>query len=242
MNTASLAAQLDKLDDSPLADSCGHSMVLGLAIGLALLAAAQKHGSSGPAPPPPAHDAASHCWPPSSCPPPPDGQGANAPANECNPTCECCLCVSEGASLAHCEKTGLDCRCFVGAGQPGPCDDLEARTAAVNDECCDEAAEHCVSGRPAVCNRACARQFLRFYEDCAFRLGPQGALFEPVVAMCEATERAAGEVFDGSQILDAASGVTIDNWVAHMGMTDVETVRMHSYLRARRPRLYRRRG
>eukprot|EP01046_Picozoa_sp_COSAG06_P093295 COSAG06_NODE_39488_length_412_cov_0.651757_1_plen_80_part_01 len=33
----------------------------------------------------------------------------------------------------------------------------------------------------------------------------------------------------------------IDNWVAHMGMTDVETVRMHSYLRARRPRLYRRR-
>eukprot|EP01044_Picomonas_judraskeda_P029889 COSAG03_NODE_10532_length_645_cov_0.805861_2_plen_119_part_01 len=73
------------------------------------------------------------------------------------------------------------------------------------------------------CLASCARVFLRFYEDCAWKLGPQSEAFDPVVSMCESTERAAGVAFDGSQIIDSATGAALDGWVAGMGATDPET-------------------
>eukprot|EP01043_Picozoa_sp_COSAG02_P006881 COSAG02_NODE_201_length_29473_cov_135.510213_7_plen_402_part_00 len=194
-------------------------LVLLAAVGDTLAQKGDGKNEGGSRPP---YDPAAHCWPPSSCPSIP-GQGGEAPRHECAETCECCLCVSEGASLDQCEKRGLDCACFVGEGQPGPCDDLSARTDEVNMECCDEAAERCVAGAPAVCNHGCARVFLRFYEDCAWKMGPQSEVFDPVVSMCERTERAAGVAFDGSQIIDSATGTALDNWIAGMGATDPET-------------------
>ena len=185
-----------------------------LAVGGAVAQMGDGKNEGKPRPP---YDPAAHCWPPSSCPSSVPGQGGEAPSNECAETCECCLCVSEGASLDVCEKRGLECACFVGAGQPGPCDDLAARTDEVNNECCDEAAERCVEGSPAVCNRGCARVFLRFYEDCAWKMGTQSEVFDPVVSMCESTERAAGVAFDGTQIIDSATGAALDGWIAGMG-------------------------
>jgi hypothetical protein len=71
----------------------------------------------------------------------------------------------------------------------GACGDLDARTAAVNSECCDEATEDCSSGRPATCNLDCAHVLLPFFEDCAAELGAAvAALFDDVVALCRAAE------------------------------------------------------
>ena len=52
------------------------------------------------------------------------------------------------------------------------CADFDARTAAVNDECCDEASEDCSSGRPATCNLGCAQVLLPFFDDCQLSLRP----------------------------------------------------------------------
>lgn len=65
------------------------------------------------------------------------------------------------------------------------CGDLVGRSAALNDECCDEPSEDCSSGRPATCNVECAHILLPFFEDCAEVLGPTAARqFENVVSLC----------------------------------------------------------
>ena len=82
---------------------------------------------------------------------------------------------------------------YLGSG-PGPaagraCAALGDRTAAVNDECCNERTEDCSSGRPATCNLGCAHVLLPFFDDCAGALGAAGAgLFDDVVALCHAAE------------------------------------------------------
>ena len=69
------------------------------------------------------------------------------------------------------------------------CANLDDRTAALNDECCDEPSEDCSSGRPATCNLGCARVLLPFFEDCAGALGRTAAgQFDDVVRLCHAAE------------------------------------------------------
>ena len=69
------------------------------------------------------------------------------------------------------------------------CANLDDRTAALNDECCDEPSEDCSTGRPATCNLGCAHVLLPFFEDCAGALGPTAAgQFDGVVRLCNAAE------------------------------------------------------
>ena len=76
-----------------------------------------------------------------------------------------------------------------GGGKGGVCADFDDRTAAVNDECCDEKSEDCSSGRPATCNLGCAHVLLPYFDDCAGVLGADGlAPFTDVVALCQAAE------------------------------------------------------
>ena len=70
--------------------------------------------------------------------------------------------------------TGQDCAEAV------PCPDLQARTDALNEECCNEPGEDCSSGRPASCNAGCARVLLPFFDDCGEALGPDAAQFDDV--------------------------------------------------------------
>ena len=101
---------------------------------------------------------------------------------------------TKGNTVEDCESFGIDCACYTDAagGGGGPiCDDLGDRTAAVNDECCDEATEDCSSGRPATCNLGCAHVLLPFFDDCSGALGEEGAgQFADVVALCHAAEAA----------------------------------------------------
>ena len=109
----------------------------------------------------------------------------------CYAGCPCATCVhTKGNTVADCESFGIDCACYSGGGGGGgACDDLADRTAAVNDECCDEPTEDCSSGRPATCNVGCAHVLLPFFDDCAGVLGTTGAgLFDDVVALCHAAE------------------------------------------------------
>ena len=83
--------------------------------------------------------------------------------------CACEHCVSKDNTVSDCESFGIDCACYSGAGGgggAGTCDDLADRTAAVNDECCDEATEDCSSGTPASCNAGCAELMLPFRDAC----------------------------------------------------------------------------
>ncbi len=66
----------------------------------------------------------------------------------------------------------------------GTCGDLQGRTDATNDECCDEPSEDCTSGRPATCNENCARVLLPFFTDCSAELGSAASDFDDVVALC----------------------------------------------------------
>ena len=111
----------------------------------------------------------------------------------CYAGCPCATCAhTKGNTVADCESFGIDCACYSGGGGGGgggACDDLADRTAAVNDECCDEPTEDCSSGRPATCNVGCAHVLLPFFDDCAGALGAAGAgLFDDVVALCHAAE------------------------------------------------------
>lgn len=105
--------------------------------------------------------------------------------------CERCV-VGLGQSISDCESImGLDCSCYTddggGGGRgTGICADIQARTAAVNNECCNEPSEDCSSGRPATCNVGCAHVVLPFFADCASALGTGAALFDDVVALCHA--------------------------------------------------------
>ena len=60
------------------------------------------------------------------------------------------------------------------------CADLQARTQALNEECCNEPAEDCSSGRPTTCNAGCARVLLPFFDACGEALGPGAAQFDDV--------------------------------------------------------------
>ena len=71
--------------------------------------------------------------------------------------------------------TGHDC-----AVVQQPCSDLQARTRALNEECCNEPSEDCSSGRPASCNVGCAAVLLPFFADCGEALGPGAAQFDDV--------------------------------------------------------------
>jgi hypothetical protein len=68
----------------------------------------------------------------------------------------------------------------------GSCD-LQARTEAVNSECCDEPTEDCSSGIPATCNVGCAVVVLPFFADCSNTLGKHASDFDDVVELCQAT-------------------------------------------------------
>ena len=70
----------------------------------------------------------------------------------------------------------------------GDCADADARSAAVNAECCGDA--DCSSGAPDTCDAACARLLLPFVEDC-LGLGSghrraQSSPFDGIIAECRA--------------------------------------------------------
>ena len=73
----------------------------------------------------------------------------------------------------------------------GDCADADARSAAVNAECCGDA--DCSSGAPDTCDScdaACARLLLPFVEDClglgfGHRLA-QSSPFDAIIAECRA--------------------------------------------------------
>jgi hypothetical protein len=119
---------------------------------------------------------------------------AAAPRRVLQPACACATCVSKGNTVADCTSFGLDCSYYSGgcSGYGGACADLGDRTAAVNDECCNEkTVEDCSSGRPATCNLGCAHVLLPFFDDCAGALGTTGAAqFDGIVALCRAAEDA----------------------------------------------------
>ena len=124
----------------------------------------------------------------------------------CYAGCPCATCVGKGNTVADCENFGSDCSCYAdpgpapgGSGYGGACADLQDRTAAVNDECCNEKTEDCSSGRPATCNLGCAHVLLPFFDDCSGALGAAGAAqFDGVVALCHAAEAAPPVSFNTS--------------------------------------------
>ena len=79
-----------------------------------------------------------------------------------------------GSSVSAQGFTGQDC------AEVDPCPDLQTRTQALNEECCNEPGEDCSSGRPASCNAGCARVLLPFFSDCGEALGPDAAQFDDV--------------------------------------------------------------
>jgi hypothetical protein len=133
---------------------------------------------------------------------------AAAPRRVLQPACACATCVSKGQyTVADCASFGLDCSCYGGTGPAtggggyamqigdGACFNLVDRTAAVNDECCNEKTEDCSSGRPATCNLGCAHVLLPFFDDCAGVLGTAGAAqLDGIVVLCRAAEAAAPPV------------------------------------------------
>ena len=118
--------------------------------------------------------------------------GAAAATGAFQADCPCERCISKGNTLADCASFGLDCSCHAGpapapggGGGSGACPDLEGRTTALNDECCNEKTEDCSSGRPATCNLGCAHVLLPFFDDCSGVLGAAGAAqFDGVVKLC----------------------------------------------------------
>ena len=84
--------------------------------------------------------------------------------------------------LGLCSETRLHAQGFTGqdCAEVDPCPDLQARTQAVNVECCDEPEEDCSSGRPTTCNIGCARVLLPFFDECGEALGPGAAQFDDV--------------------------------------------------------------
>ena len=73
-----------------------------------------------------------------------------------------------------------ECSHNVTDAEADSCSDLQARTQALNEECCNEPGEDCSSGRPASCNAGCARVVLPFFDDCGGALGPDAAQFDNV--------------------------------------------------------------
>jgi hypothetical protein len=101
------------------------------------------------------------------------------------------LMPARGVLLALLMCTAAVCAPKGGGGgdKGGACADFDDRTAAVNDECCDEKSEDCSSGRPTTCNLGCAHVLLPFFDDCAGALGADGlAPFTDVVVLCQAAE------------------------------------------------------
>ena len=67
--------------------------------------------------------------------------------------------------------------------------DLQCRTAQIAAACCDAPrGEVCsANGQPQSCGSSCASVFLPFWSDFHAALGKDAAVFEPTVAMCEAS-------------------------------------------------------
>eukprot|EP01047_Picozoa_sp_COSAG01_P057686 COSAG01_NODE_6700_length_3538_cov_2.277406_3_plen_745_part_00 len=66
------------------------------------------------------------------------------------------------------------------------CANFNIRANAVQTECCDEPTEDCSSGAPSSCNANCAAVFLPFWADCGAQLTTNPALYQSVVAQCQA--------------------------------------------------------
>ena len=79
---------------------------------------------------------------------------------------------STSSSVSAQGFTGQDCAVVQ------LCSDLQARTQALNEECCNEPGEDCSSGRPTTCNAGCARVLLPFFDACGEALGPGAAQFD----------------------------------------------------------------
>ena len=127
--------------------------------------------------------------------------GSTARASSTASTSTAWLC-SGRRRQPRCESLCLDCSSYNGPGLAtggggggcGGCANLDDQTNAVNDECYDEPAEDCSSGRPVTCNLECAHLLLPFSDDCAMALGVADASqFDFVVALCHAAEAAAAD-------------------------------------------------
>ena len=103
-----------------------------------------------------------------------------------------CACTAAALFMAS-QVVGLPAAPFrqlqsASAGDPS-CSDFDARSAAVNAECCDEPAEDCSSGQPSTCNLGCARVLLPFFDDCGS--APSGSslveAFDDVARLCQNT-------------------------------------------------------
>jgi hypothetical protein len=72
-------------------------------------------------------------------------------------------------------------------------DATEPRTARVNAECCTHPGQHCTAGKPDVCDRRCADEFLAFWSECRKSL-PWGIRKQLVgtINRCRATVIAEG--------------------------------------------------
>ena len=106
---------------------------------------------------------------------------------DCFTGTDCESCMGKGNTAATCEGFGLPCsHGHKGHGKDSTCDDLTRRSAAVNEECCDEPTEDCSLGTPSTCNLGCANVLLPFFADCGSSLGDAFQQFVEVVAMCQA--------------------------------------------------------
>ena len=93
-----------------------------------------------------------------------------------------------GPSSEKCAKCRRAAAPSGGGIAMGDCADADARSAAVNAECCGDA--DCSSGAPDTCDAACARLLLPFVEDC-LGLGSghrraQSSPFDGIIAECRA--------------------------------------------------------
>eukprot|EP01047_Picozoa_sp_COSAG01_P008984 COSAG01_NODE_363_length_18113_cov_45.041690_10_plen_752_part_00 len=71
-------------------------------------------------------------------------------------------------------------------GGDSSCANFNSRANAVQIECCNEPTEDCSSGAPSSCNADCAAVYLPFWADCGAHLTTNLALYQSVVAQCQA--------------------------------------------------------
>jgi len=95
--------------------------------------------------------------------------------------------------------------------QAGGTCDVDARTAAVSAECCDEPGESCTNGAPASCNADCASELLPMWADCEDMLDKHvRAAFHAVVRECQEAvverEMAAGDETLAMQLMLSCDG------------------------------------
>jgi hypothetical protein len=104
-----------------------------------------------------------------------------APIDSC--TCAGLLARYRERPTLSCCAIGGTCEWSAACRIMPPCFFLEARTEAVNTECCDEPTD-CSSGRPSSCNKGCADILVPFFQDCADALGDSANDYDDVVGQC----------------------------------------------------------